>query len=633
MIAAGVSFFSYGKAEAAGNVYRLPVFETSDIHGYMAEVSGNSNEYRLAYISDKVRDARSETGIYRKDRALLLDGGDIFQGNTMSNFLKGSSLSAAFTLMDYDAAALGNHEFDWGVHTVVDDDATLLDSGFDEEPVVNSVPIVCCNLYYKREKAPFTHDYVIIEKTAADGEGNEITVRIGVIGFTEDYSSSIMYSQFTGAGYTVLVNYTEANRIAEELESTGAADATILLTHGDALNAANGIGANSKIDLVLGGHMHTSASGKTVFGVPYLQPAGYATAFCKAELTFSAENGKPKLNAVENVQCISTTAAGGKLIPNEANESELDPKIVALTNRVIAEIQDLLDTRVGYITTEVRKSDILPGSGGRATSAGNWMASIIRRSVGADVGFMNSGGIRTEFRLTGFSWNRPITASDVYTMFPFNNLIYCYEVTYRDLLDLLTYSLTPKGAGLVSYMVGIDCYYTGTRVQALAVDGKAIYMNGQWVGDWADRKLKIAASEFLATTNRPDGGLSNPLLAWNRSGKLVSNDTVDVEGAFRVFDEESAANHWELSVDLKAYLIEGSFTGEKWTPADEKSTDPADMEPTEGETVPEPEPVVKEKDHTLTILFGIAAVLMIGGIVAVVILTKMISKRKQEETT
>ncbi len=567
----------------AASVYTLPIFETSDIHGYLADTSTEHYEYRLAYISDKVRDRRTVGGVYRKDCAVLLDGGDIFQGNTMSNLLKGSSMSAAFIRMDYDAVTIGNHEFDWGIETVVDPDGTLLDSMLEETPEVNAVPVVSTNMYLKREKIPFASEYLILEKTALDEGGNELPVRIGVIGFTEDHSSSIMTTKFSGAGFMTLVDYSNANRIAEELEASGQCDATILLTHGAAEDAAYNLGEGSAIDLVLGGHTHSSVSGKTPWGLSFLQPAAYSTAYCLTEMTFASVSGKPAFQGVDAARTVSVTDSPSKLYPTAANASDLDPEIVALTDRVIGEISELLNAYVGYIPISVKKSETLPGSGGRATVGGNFMASIIARAVGAEVGFVNSGGIRTDLVITS-GWRRLLTVSDMYTMFPFNNRLYCYELTYEDFLTLLRYALTESGGSLLSRMTGIECYYIGEEVQAIVRDGKAIYADNEWQGGWKDRKIRVGVSEFVATSNRVAGTMQNPLVAWSKTSRLISSDLIDAEGAFQVLDAESEANHWELSVDKTAYFVYGRYMGPVWSEEDEKAYEAAENETASGES-------------------------------------------------
>ena len=81
-------------------------------------------QYRLARIAHIVNEARASDAY---DGVLFLDGGDIYQGMPVSNFTGGAALRAAFDAMDYDAVALGNHEFDWDVtQYCADADATLL---------------------------------------------------------------------------------------------------------------------------------------------------------------------------------------------------------------------------------------------------------------------------------------------------------------------------------------------------------------------------------------------------------------------------------------------------------------------------------------------------------------------------
>ena len=620
-------------------VYRLPVFETSDIHGYLADTSTSRYEYRLAYISDKVRDRRMESGSYRKDMAVLLDGGDIFQGNTMSNFLKGHSLSAAFMRMDYDAVALGNHEFDWDVTTVIDPDGTLLDSNLYGTTEINEIPVLTSNLYYKREKVTFAQEYIILEKTAVDENGNELPVRIGVIGFTDDHSGSIMETRFSAAGYAVIVDFQRANRIARELEESGQCDATILLNHGGAGDTAYNLGEDTVIDLVLGGHTHTNEAGSTSWGVEYMQPASDATAYAEAEMTFKKEGGKAAFQNISYVRTPSTISNLSKLYPGPETADELDPSIVELTDKVIKEITELLEARIGFIETPARKSDYIPGSGQRASTMGNWMASIIARACGAEVGFVNGGGIRTDIVMTRENpWRRTITASDIYTMFPFNNKLYTYEITYPELLTLLRYALTDSGSTLLSRMWGIECYFVGQEVQALVRDGKAVYMDGKWASGWEERTIRVGVSEFVATTNRPSGSMSNPLVAWNKTPRMISNDMTDAEGAFKVLDEESLANNWALTVDTKPYFISGSFHGPMWEESDETTGAPSE-DPSRGSSALPEESTEREPfpegpggpPAWVILLVVLGAVLLAAGLAVLVFF--LVKRRKKNGQT
>ena len=219
--------------------YTLPVFETTDMHGYILSTDNNGIvHYRMAYVADKVKDIRGRGQEYRKDRLLLLDGGDLYQGASVSNLLAGRPVYTAIDIMDYDAVALGNHEFDWGLDQTVDADATLPDYAWEGRNCSNTAPVLCANLYQYGSRASCTQDYVVVEKTAVNAKGGSVPVRIGVIGFAVNYESSIIATQFTNKGYSIKADYGIANRIASELESSGACDATVLLIHGAADAAA-----------------------------------------------------------------------------------------------------------------------------------------------------------------------------------------------------------------------------------------------------------------------------------------------------------------------------------------------------------------------------------------------------------
>ncbi len=534
--------------------YSLPVFETSDVHGYLANVTDDGQtQYLLACISNRVNAARRNG----RDKAILLDGGDIYQGMTMSNLTNGNALSAAYALMGYDAAALGNHEFDWGVENTVDSNGTMMDYDLgDGWQGVNNIPIVVSNLYRNGGKVSWGRDYIILEKTAVDDEGNELPVKVAVIGIAGDYGSSIMTDRFSGAGYSIILDYAEVNALADQLESSGACDATILLGHETAVTMANALGENTAIDLVLGGHTHRNACGATSWGLPYMEPSCNGKAYARVDMVFSLEEGITRFSRVENAAVVSVPA----LTNTEGNAGLLDQQIVALTDDVVELISGLLETKVGTITVSALRYVYLPGSGERSTTCGNWMSSIVARINDADIGFVNSGGLRADFEVDSESGERDISRSDVYTMFPFDNKIYLFELTGEDLLTAFTYALTANGRTLFSEMSGITCYYTDNRVNAIVVPGNlVIYADGFWLNDWRTRTMTVSASEFIVTTDRPDGNLSNPFCSWQNTERLLAFDKVDNVSAIEVLESEAAVNNGYLEIDTTPHFVNSVY--------------------------------------------------------------------------
>ena len=533
--------------------YYLPVFETSDTHGYLAEISGDDVSYLLAYISDKVQDVRNGD----LSRALLLDGGDIYQGNTLSSLLAGNSISAAYAMMGYDAVTIGNHEFDWFIENTVDSDGTMKDYELLDTSGVNTVPVVISNLYLNDEKVPFASDYVILQKTAVDSEGHELPVRIGVIGLAGDYGAGIMNEKFTGAGYKIILDYDKVNALAAELEKNGQCDATIVLAHEEPSVIADGLGENTVVDLVLGGHAHLLINDTTSWGLPYVDPGCHGHAYAYLQLAFRETDGAPVFQEVTDRSLISVEP-----LPNSSDHaSELDPVIVSVTDEAIDLISGVLEAKIGYITESALRNTYLPDSGDHATTCGNWCSSIVARIVGADVGFVNKYGIRTDLVLKEGEDKRMITRSDMYTMFPFSNAIYCFDLTYEELLTALEYALTEEGQTLLSYLSGIDCYYTDQTVNAIVTkDGEAIYVNGEWKDDWKDQIVRVGLSEFVATTDKPDNGMSNPFVAWTSTERQRKTDQVDNLGAIDVLTAEASAHDGYLFIDTAPHFINRPYS-------------------------------------------------------------------------
>src|SRR5512143_2481080 len=82
---------------------RLSIVGTNDLHGHVERLPA------LAGYVARLRELRAKDG-----GLLVLDAGDMFQGTLESNMNEGKAVIAAYDAIGYDAAALGNHDFDYG---------------------------------------------------------------------------------------------------------------------------------------------------------------------------------------------------------------------------------------------------------------------------------------------------------------------------------------------------------------------------------------------------------------------------------------------------------------------------------------------------------------------------------------
>ncbi|TIR43649.1 MAG: 2',3'-cyclic-nucleotide 2'-phosphodiesterase, partial [Mesorhizobium sp.] len=119
--------------------------------------------------------------------AMLIDNGDLLQGNPMGDYIayeKGMKdgdlhpIMKGMNLLGYECSTLGNHEFNYGLSFM---DKVLAGANF---------PFVCANLIRgttlatnPRDDKLYLKPYVILDKKIKDGSGAEQPIKIGVIGF------------------------------------------------------------------------------------------------------------------------------------------------------------------------------------------------------------------------------------------------------------------------------------------------------------------------------------------------------------------------------------------------------------------------------------------------------------------
>ena len=98
------------QAPGAPHLVTLSVIGTTDLHGFVFPRNGRGGLALLAGFLKNLRAAREADG----GAVLLLDAGDTFQGGIESNLSEGALVVDAFNAMGYAAAAIGNHDFDFG---------------------------------------------------------------------------------------------------------------------------------------------------------------------------------------------------------------------------------------------------------------------------------------------------------------------------------------------------------------------------------------------------------------------------------------------------------------------------------------------------------------------------------------
>lgn len=471
-----------------GDEYAVTLFEITDLHGYLADTSAAESEnytYPLPAISARMNEARL---IHDEENVVLLDGGDMFQGSAVSNEVDGQSVLAAFDMMKYDAVAIGNHEFDWGVSKVIDADATL--GAYDVFGLSgdSQIPVLCFDITQNGAAADIALPYLILEKTAFNESGEARKVHIGVIGWAENYASSITKDMFSGDGYAIREDYEALEALANALKLSDC-DAVIVLAHMDASVLAHKLSIDSRIDLVLGGHSHFPECGVCGSGIPYMQAYCYGRGYCEAKLLFG--DGYARVDKARFVSLSKSDI----LCPDGEAGDRFDPEVLSVALEAVSYVNDTVGGTLALIDADLTLSPIEGNQ--MSCTLGNFVLDLIREGAGVDVAFTNMGALRMGILLNGTS-AREISASDIYTSYPFDNACCVYEITYGELLGLFNAALN-EGASARLTMSGIDCYYSGTKVTKLVTKGgETIYDGGIWAEDWQNKVLLVSVNAYVS---------------------------------------------------------------------------------------------------------------------------------------
>lgn len=412
MLLGGVSAF----AEEQAPLFQQDVIVlfTSDVH---CGVESNFGYAGLAMV----RDAYKNAGYH----VLLVDNGDSIQGEPIGTMTKGEANVKLMNAMGYDIATMGNHEFDYG-----------MDRFFELVEMAN-FPYVSCN--FNKEGELQFDPYVIKEfdgvKIAFVGITTPKTLTSSTPKYFQDENGNFVYGFFEAETGDKL--YEAVQKAVDDARAEGAAIVVAMAHLGEEESCApymysDVIANTTGIDVMLDGHSHDTdhvemlnKEGKTVLRQgcgTKLEGVGY--------LKIAAEDGAMSTGVMMwNNSDFNATAIYG-----------LDNEIT----KAVADATEELNVKLAEV---VAKSDVeltindpvaVDGEGksvriirSAETNLGDLCADAYRYISGADVAFVNGGGIRVSIKAGD------ITLNDILKVHPFGNALCVCEATGQQILDAL----------------------------------------------------------------------------------------------------------------------------------------------------------------------------------------------------
>jgi len=339
--------------------------------------------------------------------AAAVSVGDFLQGSTIGAISKGQYVIDVMRHVGYDAIALGNHEFDYGI-----DRMTSLLQQLD-------APVICANYYTTDAAAPCYAPYVmhqygnrlvafvgaltpetmLLERYAFyDSEGHQLA-DLRQDDFYELVQQAVSDARHAGADYVVLLSH-----VGEQTQSMGF-DSHQLVTH------------ISGIDVVLDGHTHSVIEAETV-----TDAAGKPVVVTQTGTQF-ANIGKLLITADGHISVSLTPTSD---VPYES--SAVTAAIDAVNSLVDEQTRQAVGiTDFPLVVSEngewvVRSSE---------TNMGDLVTDALRHVMQADIALVNGGGIRNDIAAG------TITYGDIVSVLPFFNPLLKIRATGEEIISTL----------------------------------------------------------------------------------------------------------------------------------------------------------------------------------------------------
>ena len=392
------------------------IIHTNDVHGRILEEKGVIGDAKAAAVIEEERS--------KVENTIVVDAGDAFQGLPISNSTKGEDRANIMNQVGYDAMAVGNHEFDFGMDQVIKYKETL------------NFPLLSANTYVNGAR-------VFEASTIVDKTPTVVGDEFVVIGVTTP-ETAIKTHPKNIEGVTFADPITEVNKVIDEVEARALADNRvynnyIILAHlgvdattpvewrGSTL--AEALSQNSKLAgkrvIVIDGHSHTVQSATYGDNVTYNQTGSYLNNIGKVTLKSEQLLGEASLISAADTASVTPDALITELVNEIKVKYEAENAQVVIENNPIELNGERSNVRV------------------RETNLGNAVTDAIYAygqtgfSNKTSLAVTNGGGLRATI-----AKDQPVTKGDIIAVLPFGNIISQITVTGQQIQDMFTKSLS-----------------------------------------------------------------------------------------------------------------------------------------------------------------------------------------------
>lgn len=356
----------------------------------------------------------------------LVDNGDAIQGEVIGTISKGSYITDIMKQTGYSLAIPGNHEYDFGMETFLE-----LAKEAEEE---DGYQYISCNFIDLRTGKTVFEPYKIMEyggkKVGYIGVSTPESFTKSTPAYFQDKAGNYIYGFCEGNHGTDL--YKRVQETIDDVKKAGA-DYIVVMSHlgtdpsSEPWTSKDLIQHTEGIDVLLDGHSHSTITGE----------------ICKSSNgsnVLLASTGT-KLKQLGMLRIQADGIFSSKLVDNISMQ---DTKTLSYVNDITAKFQDLTKQKVARSEINLTVSDPVTGNRlvrSQETNLGDLCADAYRELLGADIAFVNGGGVRANLNAGD------ITYGDIINVHPFGNKACLAEVTGQQIMDALELGARAAGVG------------------------------------------------------------------------------------------------------------------------------------------------------------------------------------------
>ena len=469
------TILAFGAGSALAD-YDLRLVHTNDVHDRIESVTKYNNTCSAeddaegkcfggyGRLATAIRDARAAGG-----NVLVVDAGDQFQGSLFYSTYKGSLTAELMNLVDYDAMAVGNHEFDDGPDVL---------ASFIKKSLT---PVLSANI-----EATVDDLNELIKPETIITVGGE---RIGIIGLTTPETADI-----SSAGPNV-----KFNDLAQSLQSSvdrltaQGINKIVVLSHSGSYADFEYVNDVTGVDVIVGGHDHLLFS-NTDDKAPHPYPVVKNGADGKPVLIVQAyaySRYLGDLHVTFDDAGVATAWSGDPIALDSSIKPAAD--ILAVIDKASGQVDAVRTLEVGSFTA--------PADGSREVcrqmecSMGSLVADAMlwKAGDGYQIAIQNGGGVRASIN------EGTVTMGEVLTVLPFQNALATFKLSGADIIASLEHgvSLVEEGKGQFPQVAGLKFDLDLSQPVGSRVSNVMVAEGNRFVPIEAGKMYGVVSNDFM----------------------------------------------------------------------------------------------------------------------------------------